>query len=89
LRDICTIKGNYWFGIAAIIGISIGITFYAPISEAYKGIAVLPSVGGLAAALFQLIRDRSAHQRKLELSGQAYCRIRFDRLGPDGRLQAS
>ena len=57
----------YWIGIASIISISLGITFFAPISEIYKGITVLPSVGGLCAALFQLIRDHSAHQRNLEL----------------------
>ena len=60
-------KGIYWIGIAVIVGVSLGITFFAPISEVYKGVATLPSVGGLILALFQLIRDHSAHQRKLDL----------------------
>ena len=60
----------YWYGIIAIVGISLGVTFFAPISEAYKGITALPSVGGLAVALFQLIRDNSAHQRNIELQNE-------------------
>ncbi|MDI5986271.1 hypothetical protein QLQ85_15870 [Halomonas sp. M4R5S39] len=65
-----TFNGSFWFGIAAIVGVSLGVTFFAPISEVYRGVAALPSVGGLAVALFQLIRDRSAHQRKLELQNE-------------------
>jgi hypothetical protein len=64
------LRKSYWYGIASIVGVSLGITFFAPISEGYKGIAALPSVGGLVAALFQLIRDHSAHQRKLELQNE-------------------
>ncbi len=63
-------KKFYWYGIAAIVGISLGVTFFAPISEQYKGIAALPSVGGLAAALFQLIRDSSLHRRNIELQNE-------------------
>jgi len=64
------LKINYWLGISAIIAVSVGVTFFAPISEIYKGIAALPSIGGLSAALFQLVRDNSAHQRKIELQNE-------------------
>ncbi|MCL2920040.1 hypothetical protein [Shewanella litorisediminis] len=57
----------FWFGIAIVVGVSLGITFFAPINDVYKGIASLPGVAGLAAALFQLIRDHAAHQRNLEI----------------------
>lgn len=49
----------FWFGIAIIVGVSLGITFFAPINDVYKGIASLPGVAGLATALFQLIRDHA------------------------------
>jgi hypothetical protein len=57
----------FWFGIAIVVSISLGVTFFAPINDVYKGIASLPSVAGLAAALFQLVRDHAAHQRNLEI----------------------
>ncbi len=63
-------KINNWFFIAAIIGVSLGVTFFAPIGEAYRGIASLPTVGALAASLFQLIRDNAAHQRNIELQNE-------------------
>ncbi|MCP5352617.1 MAG: hypothetical protein H6926_05450 [Chromatiales bacterium] len=65
-------RKKYWLGIASIVGLSIGITFFAPISEVYKGISILPSVGALAAALFQLVRDHSAHHRKHELQNEQH-----------------
>ena len=46
---------------------SIVITLYAPISEFFKGITVLPAVGALSAALFQLVRDHASHERELQL----------------------
>lgn len=61
---------KHWFIITGIIGISLGITFFAPIGEIYKGIASLPTVGALAAALFQLVRDNTAHQRNIELQSK-------------------
>lgn len=57
----------FWFGIAVIVGASLGVTFLAPINDVYKGIASLPGIAGLAAALFQLIRDHAAHQRNLQI----------------------
>ncbi|MPS33678.1 MULTISPECIES: hypothetical protein [unclassified Salinivibrio] len=57
----------FWFGIVVIVGVSLGFTFVAPINDVYKGIASLPGVSGLAAALFQLVRDHAAHQRNLEI----------------------
>jgi hypothetical protein len=57
----------FWGGIAIVVGVSLGVTFFAPINDVYKGIASLPGVAGLAASLFQLVRDHAAHQRNLEL----------------------
>jgi hypothetical protein len=57
----------FWVGIAIVVGVSLGVTFFAPINDEYKGIASLPGVAGLAASLFQLVRDHAAHQRNLEL----------------------
>ena len=53
--------------LAIITAISVGITFYAPISEVFKGLTVLPAVGSLFAALFQLVRDHASHERELQL----------------------
>lgn len=58
---------NLWIGISIIVVISLGIAYTAPINEFYKGMAVMPAVGGLLAALFQLIRDNLTHERKLQL----------------------
>lgn len=60
-------KKIFWIGTAIIVAISFGITFFAPINDIFKGIAYLPGVAGLASALFQLLRDSAAHQRKLEI----------------------
>ena len=57
----------FWFGMAIIIGLSLGVTFFAPINDLYKGIASLPGVAGLAAALFQLVKDHVAYQQNLEI----------------------
>ncbi|MEO2279176.1 hypothetical protein [Pseudoalteromonas pernae] len=57
----------FWFGVAIVVGVSLGVTFFAPIGDIYKGIASLPGVAGLVAALFQLVRDQAAHQRNLEI----------------------
>jgi hypothetical protein len=48
----------------------LGITFYAPIDDIFRGIASLPAVCGLTAALFQLVRDNVAHQRNLQLQNE-------------------
>lgn len=56
-----------WFGIAIVVGISVGITFFAPIDNVFKGIASLPGVAGLTFALFQLVRDHATHQRNIEI----------------------
>ncbi len=61
------VKKVFWFSITVIIVVSLAVTFYAPINEIFRGIAALPSVAGLAVALFQLVRDRSSHQRNIEI----------------------
>lgn len=58
---------SFLVGIIIIIATSTIVTFHAPISEIYKGIASLPSVAALFAALFQLVRDNASHQRSLIL----------------------
>lgn len=58
---------TFWFGIAFVVGVSLGITFLAPTNDIYRGIALLPGIAGLFAALFQLVRDHAAHQRNLEI----------------------
>jgi len=65
-----SLRKIYWFGIIIIVIVSLGITLYAPIGEAYKGIAVLPSIGALFTALFQFIRDSYVHQKKLEIQNK-------------------
>ena len=57
----------FWFWIIVIIVVSLAVTFCAPINETFRGIAVLPSVAGLAAAIFQLLRDYSSYQRNIEI----------------------
>ncbi len=58
---------SFLVGIIIIFATSTIVTFHAPISEIYKGIASLPSVAALFAALFQLVRDNASHQRSLIL----------------------
>lgn len=67
VKGVSYLNKVFWFGIAFIVGASLGVTFFAPINDVYKGIASLPGVAGLAAALFQLVRDHAAHQRNLEI----------------------
>lgn len=58
---------SFLVGIFIIIVASISITFYAPINEFYRGIASVPSIAALLAALFQLMRDNASHQRNLAI----------------------
>lgn len=63
-------KSPFWFVLSAVVGISMGITFFAPIGEVYKGLASLPSIAGLLTALFQIVRDNAAHRRSVELQNK-------------------
>jgi hypothetical protein len=63
-------KNKFWVGLVSIIAISLIITFTAPISDYFKGLAALPSVVGLLIGLFQLERDHSAHERNLQLQNE-------------------
>lgn len=67
VKGVRHLKIFFWLGIAIIVGVSLGVTFFAPISDMYKGVSSLPGIAGLSAALFQLIRDHSAHRRNLEI----------------------
>ncbi len=60
-------KKTFLIGIFVITVTSTIVTFYAPINEIYRGIASLPAVAALSAALFQLLRDNASHQRSLQL----------------------
>lgn len=50
--------------LSVIATASVAIAFYAPISETFKGIAILPAVGSLFAALFQIMRDYASEVRE-------------------------
>lgn len=63
-------KNIHWYFIAAIVSVSLIVTFFAPIGEIYRGIASLPCVGALVAALYQLFRDNAVHQRAIELQNE-------------------
>lgn len=43
---------------------SVAIAFSAPISETFKGVALLPAVGSLSAAIFQIMRDYASEVRE-------------------------
>ena len=60
-------KNKYFFSLFIILLISLCVTFFAPISEFYKGIAVIPGVSSLVAALFQLVRDHSTFEKQKHL----------------------
>ncbi|UAB70119.1 hypothetical protein INR79_16720 [Vibrio sp. SCSIO 43132] len=60
-------KKAFWVGVIVIVSMSFGLVFFAPITDVYKGMASIPGVGGLVAALFQLVRDNAQHQRNLEI----------------------
>ncbi|EKO3922510.1 hypothetical protein MRM63_14690 [bacterium 19MO03SA05] len=47
--------------------ISLCVTFWAPVNEIFRGVATIPAVGALIAALYQIVRDHSAHERNKEL----------------------
>jgi len=66
-RRLYKLKQEFWIGIIVIVCISFCVVFFAPITDIYKGIASIPGVGGLAVALFQLVRDNAHHQRNLEM----------------------
>ncbi len=61
---------KFWIGVAIVVSVSIGITFFAPISEIYKGVAAVPAIGGLLAALFQLLRDQALHEKRVALQAK-------------------
>ena len=50
--------------LSVIAIVSVAIAFYAPISETFKGVAILPAVGSLFAALFQIMRDYASEVRE-------------------------
>ncbi|HAS8223739.1 hypothetical protein [Vibrio vulnificus] len=62
------IKIYVYFG--AIAFISLCVTFAAPVNEIFRGVTTIPAVGALMAALYQLVRDHSVHERNKELNLQ-------------------
>ncbi|PSU75037.1 hypothetical protein C9J21_19250 [Photobacterium phosphoreum] len=56
-----------YISLFTIAVVSFGFAFYAPIAEIFKGIVVMPAVGAMFAAIFQLVRDDAAHVRKKEI----------------------
>ncbi|ROS70932.1 hypothetical protein [Vibrio crassostreae] len=61
---------RFYISLGAIAFISLCVTFAAPISEIFKGVTAIPAVGAMVAALYQLVRDNSAHERNKELNLQ-------------------
>ena len=61
---------HFWIGLLIIGAVSVFVTFFAPVSEIYKGVALIPGVGALLAALFQLARDEAAHTKRLDLQNR-------------------
>lgn len=59
-----------WISVTVIVCVSLSVTVWAPISESYKGITVLPAIGALLAALFQLFRDHTAQQNHAKLQSE-------------------
>jgi len=56
--------------ISVVIIVSLLAAFFLPIPEWARGVLSLPAVVGLAAALFQIFRDKVAHERAVELQRQ-------------------
>jgi len=55
-----------WWIYGAIVTVSLATAFFAPTSEAFKGIALLPASGAMLSALWQLLRDQISHERTIE-----------------------
>jgi len=53
--------------ISVVTVVSLLAAFFLPIPEWAKGIVSLPAAAGLAGVLFQLFRDRVAHERAVDL----------------------
>lgn len=54
-----------YYGIVFLI--SLAVTCLLPVSDFFKGIASLPTIGSLLSALYQLWKDQRAHEHTLEL----------------------
>jgi len=61
------LKNKVILGSIFIGAISLCVVYSAPLSDIWKGIAALPSIGAMCSILIQLIRDDIAHQRQKEL----------------------
>lgn len=53
--------------ISVVTVVSLLAAFFLPIPEWARGIVSLPAAAGLAGALFQIFRDRVAHERAVDL----------------------
>lgn len=56
----------YAIATAVLLG-SFTAAYVLPVSETFRGVLSVPGVGALVAALYQLLRDSTAHERALEL----------------------
>jgi len=54
-------------GSAAVLLVSFAATWFLPVAELFKGLAVIPGVAALLNVLFQLWREERAHERAVEL----------------------
>ncbi len=53
-----------FISLSIITIVSVAIAFSAPINETFKGVAILPAVGSLSAAIFQIMRDYASEVRE-------------------------
>ena len=60
-------RTKYYLGITAVLALSLGSLFWLPGGEFVQSLSAIPLVGSLVAALFMLVRDYTAHERKLLL----------------------
>lgn len=51
----------------AVIAVSFTSAWLLPISDIFKGIATVPGIGALSAAIYQILRDQMNYERQKEL----------------------
>lgn len=64
-------KNGIYVKLGVVLVISFGITHFLPMEAFFKGIASLPGVGALIAAIYQILRDEAAHEKELRLQRQS------------------
>lgn len=60
-------KQKTYFGIVTVFVLSLGLFHWLPDGGLIQNVAAIPVVGSLLGALFQILRDQAAHDRKLAI----------------------